>query len=237
MLDISNLSKTFKEKTVVNDVSLSLDKGKIIGLLGPNGAGKTTIFYMIAGLMQPDTGKISIDNEDITNFQMHERARKGLVYLPQEPSIFQSMTVWENIHGAAELLYREKEKIDEKTSNVINAFDLDGILNQKGRTLSGGQRRRVEIARCMIFDPKIILLDEPFAGVDPLVVDEINQILKRLVTEEISVMITDHNVSQTLNICDHSYIINEGKIIASGTREDLINNKLVKEKYFGNLFA
>jgi len=141
MLEILNLSKSFKEKKVVNDVNLSLDKGKIIGLLGPNGAGKTTIFYMIAGLMHPDTGTISIDNEDITNLQMHERASKGLVYLPQEPSIFQSMTVWENIYGAAELLYREKEKIDKKTANVIDAFDLDGILDQKGRTLSGGQMK------------------------------------------------------------------------------------------------
>ncbi|MEK9649593.1 MAG: LPS export ABC transporter ATP-binding protein [Gammaproteobacteria bacterium] len=236
MLEITNLSKSFKDRRVISNVNLSINRGEIIGLLGPNGAGKTTIFYMIAGLMHPDGGKIVIENEEITNFPMHERAKKGLVYLPQEPSIFQSMTVWENIYGSAELLYRDKNKIKFKTESVISALDLEEILHQKGRTLSGGQRRRVEIARCLLFDPKIILLDEPFAGVDPLVVDEINKILKDLILKKVSVLITDHNVTQTLSICDRSYIINEGQVIASGSRENLMNNNLVKEKYFGKLF-
>jgi ABC-type lipopolysaccharide export system ATPase subunit len=159
------------------------------------------------------------------------------VYLPQEASIFQSLSVWENIYGAAELLHSDLQTRQEKTNEVVYAFNLDGILNQKGRTLSGGQRRRVEIARCMLFDPRIILLDEPFAGVDPLVVDEINLILKQLQSKNISVLITDHNVNQTLKICDRSYIISEGKVIASGTGKELVDNKLVVEKYFGNLFA
>ena len=237
MLDIKDLSKAFNEKPIVNNVSISIAKGEIVGLLGPNGAGKTTIFYMLAGLLKPDTGSITIDHEDITLAPMHQRANKGLVYLPQEASIFQSLSVWENIYGAAELLHSDLQTMQEKTNEVVYAFNLDGILNQKGRTLSGGQRRRVEIARCMLFDPRIILLDEPFAGVDPLVVDEINLILKQLQSKNISVLITDHNVNQTLKICDRSYIISEGKVIASGTGKELVDNKLVVEKYFGNLFA
>ena len=237
MLEIKDLSKAFNEKLIVNNVSISIAKGEIVGLLGPNGAGKTTIFYMLAGLLKPDSGNILIDCEDITLAPMHRRANKGLVYLPQEPSIFKSLSVWENIYGASELLHSDLQTRQEKTNAVINAFNLEGILNQKGRTLSGGQRRRVEIARCMLFDPRIILLDEPFAGVDPLVVDEINLILKQLQSKNISVLITDHNVNQTLKICDRSYIISEGTVIASGTGKDLVNNKLVVEKYFGNLFA
>jgi len=237
MLDIKDLSKAFNEKPIVNNVSISIAKGEIVGLLGPNGAGKTTIFYMLAGLLKPDTGSITIDHEDITLAPMHQRANKRLVYLPQEASIFQSLSVWENIYGAAELLHSDLQTRQEKTNEVVYAFNLDGILNQKGRTLSGGQRRRVEIARCMLFDPRIILLDEPFAGVDPLVVDEINLILKQLQSKNISVLITDHNVNQTLKICDRSYIISEGKVIASGTGKELVDNKLVVEKYFGNLFA
>ena len=236
MFEIINISKSFNKKIVVKNLSISMNENKIYGLLGPNGAGKTTTFYMIAGLIKSDYGKIIFENKDISEMPMHKRSLHGIKYLPQEPSIFQDLTVYENLYGLAELSYKTSNQIKEYVEKSIEDFNLKKILNLKGRQLSGGQRRKVEIARTLIADPKIILLDEPFAGIDPIAVEDIQSILVNLKNSNIKVLITDHNVREALDICDESFVISEGKIIANGSKENLINDELVKKVYLGKMY-
>ena len=212
------------------------NKSDIFGLLGPNGAGKTSTFYIIAGLMNPDDGKITLSNKDISKLPMHKRSKLGIKYLPQEPSIFQNLTVYENLLGLAELSFKNKKDITDFVSNSIEEFGLSDITQLKGRQLSGGQRRKVEIARTLAAKPKIILLDEPFAGIDPIAIEDIKKVLKKLSGKGIGILITDHNVRETLEICNEAAIISNGEIISQGSKEELINDKLVKEVYLGNMY-
>ena len=237
MLLINEISKSIKDKKILSKVSFKVSSGEIYGLLGPNGAGKTTTFYIIAGLVKLEEGQVSLLNNDITNLPMHKRSKLGIKYLPQEPSIFQGLTVYENLKGLAELSIKSNEEIKDFVEKSIEEFGLADIANLKGRQLSGGQRRKVEIARTLAADPKIILLDEPFAGIDPLAIEDIKDILANLARKNIGILITDHNVRETLEICDKAAIINCGEIIAEGNKNELINNELVKETYLGNMFS
>jgi lipopolysaccharide export system ATP-binding protein len=222
---------------VVSDITIHVRSGEVIGLLGPNGAGKTTTFYMTVGLIKTDSGKIIIDNKDITASPIHDRFEHGISYLPQEPSIFRDMTAIDNIKSILEtgkLLNRDEKKII--LDDLIAKFNLESFLYTKGVQLSGGERRRVEIARALALRPKFLLLDEPFAGIDPLSVIDIQEIIKNLSSEDIGVFITDHNVRETLKICDKSYVINAGKVLASGKTKDLLENDKVKKVYLGETF-
>ena len=236
MLKITNISKSFKDKKVIDDISFQIQSGTISGLLGPNGAGKTSIFYIIAGIVRSDRGEIFLNEKNISSLAMHKRAFLGLKYLPQEPSIFQNLTVLENLLGLAEISFKDKDKVSDFIEKSIKEFNLKDIINKKGRVLSGGQRRKVEIARTLASDPKIILLDEPFAGIDPIAVDDIKKTLLNLKKKGIGILITDHNVRESLEICDKALVINAGKKIAEGTKDELINNSVVKKVYFGNLY-
>ena len=236
MLNVTDISKSIKGKKIVSKVSFEINKSDIFGLLGPNGAGKTSTFYIIAGLMNPDDGKITLSNKDISNLPMHKRSKLGIKYLPQEPSIFQNLTVYENLLGLAELSFKNKKDITDFVSNSIEEFGLSDITQLKGRQLSGGQRRKVEIARTLAAKPKIILLDEPFAGIDPIAIEDIKKVLKKLSGKGIGILITDHNVRETLEICNEAAIISNGEIISQGSKEELINDKLVKEVYLGNMY-
>ena len=236
MLKITNLSKSFKDKKVIEDISFQIQSGTISGLLGPNGAGKTTVFYIIAGIIKSDRGEIFLNDKNISALAMHKRAFLGLKYLPQEPSIFQNLTVQENLLGLAEISFKDKDLVSDFIEKSIKEFNLEDIINKKGRVLSGGQRRKVEIARTLASDPKIILLDEPFAGIDPIAVDDIKKTLLNLKKKGITILITDHNVRESLEICDKALVINAGKKIAEGTKDELINNSVVKKVYFGNLY-
>ena len=236
MLKINNISKTFKDKKVVSEISFELNPGDIYGLLGPNGAGKTTTFYIIAGLLSSDEGQIMLSDEDISTIPMHQRSKRGIKYLPQEPSIFQNLSVYENLYGLAELSFNNKKDIDVFIDNSMEEFNLSKISDLKGRQLSGGQRRKVEIARTLAADPKIILLDEPFAGIDPIAIEDIKSVLTKLLKRNIGILITDHNVRETLEICNKAAIISDGKIIAEGNKESLISNEIVKKVYLGNMY-
>ena len=236
MLNVTDISKSIKGKKIVSKVSFEINKSDIFGLLGPNGAGKTSTFYIIAGLMNPDDGKIKLSNKDISKLPMHKRSKLGIKYLPQEPSIFQNLTVYENLLGLAELSFKNKKDITDFVSNSIEEFGLSDITQLKGRQLSGGQRRKVEIARTLAAKPKIILLDEPFAGIDPIAIEDIKKVLKKLSGKGIGILITDHNVRETLEICNEAAIISNGEIISQGSKEELINDKLVKEVYLGNMY-
>ena len=236
MLDVKDISKSIKGKKIVSKVSIEINESDVFGLLGPNGAGKTTTFYIIAGLMNPDEGKIALSNQDISKLPMHKRSKLGIKYLPQEPSIFQNLTVYENLLGLAELSFKNKKDITDFVSNSIEEFGLSDITQLKGRQLSGGQRRKVEIARTLAAKPKIILLDEPFAGIDPIAIEDIKKVLKKLSGKGIGILITDHNVRETLEICNEAAIISNGEIISQGSKEELINDKLVKEVYLGNMY-
>ena len=236
MLNVTDISKSIKGKKIVSKVSFEINKSDIFGLLGPNGAGKTSTFYIIAGLMNPDDGKITLSNKDISKLPMHKRSKLGIKYLPQEPSIFQNLTVYENLLGLAELSFKNKKDITDFVSNSIEEFGLSDITQLKGRQLSGGQRRKVEIARTLAAKPKIILLDEPFAGIDPIAIEDIKKVLKKLSGKGIGILITDHNVRETLEICNEAAIISNGEIISKGSKEKLINDKLVKEVYLGNMY-
>jgi len=236
MLNVTDISKSIKGKKIVSKVSFEINKSDIFGLLGPNGAGKTSTFYIIAGLMSPDDGKIILSNKDISKLPMHKRSKLGIKYLPQEPSIFQNLTVYENLLGLAELSFKNKKDITDFVSNSIEEFGLSDITQLKGRQLSGGQRRKVEIARTLAAKPKIILLDEPFAGIDPIAIEDIKKVLKKLSGKGIGILITDHNVRETLEICNEAAIISNGEIISQGSKEELINDKLVKEVYLGNMY-
>ena len=212
-LDCINLSKNYDSKTVVHDISISLEENSVIGLLGPNGAGKTTTFYSIAGLIQPSDGEIFLNDVNITNMPMHLRSRHGISYLPQEASIFQNLSVEDNILGLAQLSMKHDEGLKDKYNKIVEDFNLSNILTQKGRELSGGQRRRVEIARCLVTMPKIILMDEPFAGIDPIALGEIRELVSHLKDKGVGVLITDHNVRETLGLIDRAVLIHEGSCL------------------------
>lgn len=232
-----NLAKSYKERHVVEDVSLAIEPGQVVGLLGPNGAGKTTCFYMIIGLIKADKGQILIDNQDITQLPMHGRARKGIGYLPQESSIFRKLTVKDNILAILETrkdLSRDQRL--EKLESLLQEFHITHIRDSLGMALSGGERRRVEIARALAMEPSYILLDEPFAGVDPISVADIKQIVTHLKDRNIGVLITDHNVRETLDICEKAYIVSEGHIIAEGDSETVLSNQRVRDVYLGEQF-
>ena len=237
MLLVNEISKSIKDKKILTKVSFKVNAGEIYGLLGPNGAGKTTTFYIIAGLIRLEEGQVSLLNNDITNLPMHKKSKLGIKYLPQEPSIFQGLTVYENLKGLAELSIKSNEEIKDFVEKSIEEFGLADIASLKGRQLSGGQRRKVEIARTLAADPKIILLDEPFAGIDPLAIEDIKDILSNLAKKNIGILITDHNVRETLEICNKAAIINCGEIIAEGNKNQLISNELVKETYLGSMFS
>ena len=236
MLNVKDISKSIKGKKIVSKVSIEIQESDIFGLLGPNGAGKTTTFYIIAGLMNPDDGEIKLSNQDISKLPMHKRSKLGIKYLPQEPSVFQNLTVYENLLGLAELSFKNNKDITDFVSSSIEEFGLSDITQLKGRQLSGGQRRKVEIARTLAAKPKIILLDEPFAGIDPIAIEDIKKVLKKLSGKGIGILITDHNVRETLEICNQAAIISNGEIISKGTKEKLISDKLVKEVYLGNMY-
>ena len=237
MLSIQNINKTIKDKNIVDNISFEVPSGCISGLLGPNGAGKTTTFYIIAGLIKADKGDIFLEDENVSSFAMHKRSKMGIKYLPQEPSIFQNLSVYENLLGLAELSFKRKEDIENFITKSIDEFNLSEILNHKGRQLSGGQRRKVEIARTLAANPKIILLDEPFAGIDPIAIDEIKQVLIKLKNKNIGILITDHNVREALEICDHAIVINNGSIIAKGDKNSLIKDEMVKKVYLGDMYS
>ncbi|WP_077530638.1 LPS export ABC transporter ATP-binding protein [Vreelandella utahensis] len=236
-LEALNLAKSYRRHPVVMDVSLSIQSGQIAGLLGPNGAGKTTCFYMIVGLVPHDRGRIRIDDRDITHLPMHGRARAGIGYLPQEASVFRRLTVAQNLMAILQTR-RDLTKAErvERMESLLREFHISHIRNSLGMSLSGGERRRAEIARALAVEPAFILLDEPFAGVDPISVSDIKQIVRQVRDRGIGVLITDHNVRETLDICETAYIVSEGHIIASGTSEDILANQQVKEVYLGDEF-
>ncbi len=237
MLSAHNLAKNYKGRDVVKDVSIEISQSQIVGLLGPNGAGKTTCFYMIVGLIQADSGRVLLDQKDMTKLPIHDRARHGLSYLPQESSIFRNLTVEENVlailQARQELTRVEREK---KLEQLLEEFSILHIRNSKGMSLSGGERRRTEIARTLATDPKFILLDEPFAGVDPIAVSDIKTIINQLKDRGIGILLTDHNVRETLDICEKAYIVSEGRLIADGDANAILNNEKVRSVYLGSQF-
>ena len=236
-LKANNLAKSYNKRQVVIDVSLEISSGQIVGLLGPNGAGKTTCFYMIVGLVKHDKGRISIDGKDLSNMPMHGRATHGVGYLPQEASIFRKLSVKDNILGVLEIRKDlNKSQRLEKMNELLNEFHITHIKDSLGMALSGGERRRVEIARALAMEPDFILLDEPFAGVDPISVNDIKLIIQHLKDKGIGVLITDHNVRETLDICETAYIVGGGHIIASGSADEILSNKKVREVYLGEQF-
>ena len=236
ILRAEHLFKKYKSRMVVNDVSVEVNQGEIVGLLGPNGAGKTTSFYMIVGLVKPNSGRIFLDNENITDLPMYQRAKRGVGYLAQEASVFRQLTVEENILAPLEMTDRPKKEQLEKVEELLEEFSLTHVRKNKGIVLSGGERRRTEIARALAVDPKFVLLDEPFAGVDPIAVEEIQSIVAKLKSKNIGILITDHNVNETLSITDRAYLLFEGKILKSGTAEELAADEQVRRVYLGKHF-
>ncbi|PPC84450.1 MAG: LPS export ABC transporter ATP-binding protein [Methylotenera sp.] len=235
-LIVENLRKAYGARTVVQDISLSIKSGEVIGLLGPNGAGKTTSFYMIVGLVGLDAGRIALDGADLSHMPIHMRARMGLSYLPQEASIFRKLTVSENILAILELQNISELEMNERLESLLEELHITHIRDSAAVSLSGGERRRVEIARCLASDPSFILLDEPFAGIDPIAVIDIQQIIRFLSSRNIGVLITDHNVRETLGICDRAYIVNQGHVFASGVPSEIVANESVREVYLGKDF-
>ncbi|HCR3550351.1 TPA: LPS export ABC transporter ATP-binding protein [Morganella morganii] len=236
-LTASKLAKAYKGRKVVEDVTLEVSSGEIVGLLGPNGAGKTTTFYMVVGIVPRDAGAISIDDEDISLLPLHERARKGIGYLPQEASIFRRLTVWQNLMAVLEIrkdLNNDERR--ERAEELMEEFHINHLRDNLGQSLSGGERRRVEIARALAANPKFILLDEPFAGVDPISVIDIKKIIQHLRDYGLGVLITDHNVRETLDVCERAYIVSQGHMIAHGSPESILNNEQVKRVYLGEGF-
>ena len=235
-LEAKNIFKSYKGRNVVDDVSIQVNQGEIVGLLGPNGAGKTTSFYMIVGLIKPESGIISIEKSNITSYPMYLRAQKGIGYLAQEPSVFRKLSVEDNIKAVLELTDLSKDVQIKKMNTLIEEFGLQHIRKNRGDLLSGGERRRTEIARALATDPKFVLLDEPFAGVDPIAVEDIQKIVSHLKNKNIGILITDHNVQETLAITDRTYLMFEGKILKSGIPEDLAKDKMVRKLYLGENF-
>ncbi|HGN0150280.1 TPA: LPS export ABC transporter ATP-binding protein [Proteus mirabilis] len=237
LLKAENLAKAYKGRTVVGDVSLNVNSGEIVGLLGPNGAGKTTTFYMVVGIVARGAGSITIDDEDITLLPLHERARKGIGYLPQEASIFRRLSVYDNIMGILEIRHDlTAEQRKDRAEELLEEFNVSHLRNSLGQSLSGGERRRVEIARALAANPKFILLDEPFAGVDPISVLDIKKIIQHLRDYGLGVLITDHNVRETLDVCERAYIVSQGHLIAHGSPEEILANEQVKRVYLGEGF-
>ncbi len=235
-LVVENLRKSYKARTVVQDISLTIKSGEVIGLLGPNGAGKTTSFYMMVGLVPLDEGRILLDGVDLSRMPIHMRARMGLSYLPQEASIFRKLTVSENIMAILQLQDISEEEMQEKLESLLEELHITHIRDSAAVSLSGGERRRVEIARCLASDPSFVLLDEPFAGIDPIAVIDIQQIVRFLSARNIGVLITDHNVRETLGICDRAYIVNQGHVFASGVPSEIVASERVREVYLGKDF-
>jgi len=236
ILKAESLVKKYKRRTVVNQVSVQVEQGEIVGLLGPNGAGKTTSFYMIVGLIRPNEGHIYLDSQDITELAMYKRAALGIGYLAQEPSVFRTLTVEENIRAVLEMTNLSKAEQKQRMEALIEEFSLGAVRKNIGRVLSGGERRRTEIARALAVDPKFVLLDEPFAGVDPIAVEEIQTIIAQLKSKNIGILITDHNVNETLSITDRAYLMFEGKLLKAGTAEELANDEQVRRVYLGQHF-
>ena len=235
-LNIKNLRKSISQKAIVRDVSFQVQRGQTIGLLGPNGAGKTTIFYMIMGLVQPDGGEITLDNNNIATLPMHERAKLGIGYLPQQPSIFRGLSVEDNVMSILETKKYGIEQRQNKLEELLTEFSLTHLRRAMPYMLSGGERRRTEIARCLASDPKLVLMDEPTAGVDPIGINDIKNLIKQLITRNIGVLITDHNVREVLDICDYSYVLHSGEIIAEGDSDEIIGNKDARKLYLGDSF-
>ncbi len=235
-LRTQSLIKKYKGRAVVNEVSIEVNPGEIVGLLGPNGAGKTTSFYMVVGLIRPESGSVFLEDEDITSLPMYKRAKMGISYLPQEASVFRKLSVEDNISAILEMTSLSKEAQKEKLELLIGEFNLDHVRKNRGDLLSGGERRRTEIARALAVDPKFVLLDEPFAGVDPIAVEDIQQIVTKLKNKNIGILITDHNVRETLSITDRAYLLFEGKILKAGSAEDLANDTQVRKVYLGQNF-
>ena len=235
-LEVKDLKKTIKKSEIIKGISLEVNSGEVVGLLGPNGAGKTTTFYMICGLISPTNGDVFLNDEKITNVPLHKRAHLGIGYLPQESSIFKELNVEENLLLGAEILNQSKEEISKRVNEMLNMLNIEPIRLRKGVSLSGGERRRCEIARSLIIKPKFLLLDEPFAGVDPIAVSDIQSIVRDLKKLGIGVLITDHNVRETLAICDRAYVIKDGSLLASGSASEVANNKLVRTHYLGEEF-
>ena len=236
ILKANNLIKQYSKRAVVDGVSVSVKQGEIVGLLGPNGAGKTTTFYMITGMVKPNSGEILLDGSDISLEPMYKRARLGIGYLPQEASIFRKMSVYQNIYSVLEFMAMDRSEREDKANELMKEFGITHIASSKGFVLSGGERRRTEIARAIASDPKFILLDEPFAGIDPIAVEEIMKIVAKLRNKGIGVLITDHNVHETLSIVDRGYILIEGKIFRQGTSEELAGDEMVRKLYLGETF-
>lgn len=235
-LKINNLVKTIKKHEIVRGISLELRTGEVVGLLGPNGAGKTTTFYMICGLVEATSGEVYIDGENVSNLPLHQRSRMGIGYLPQEASIFKDLTVEENLIIAAEAGKLSKELAQQRIEELLEMFNIEPIRNRRGINLSGGERRRAEIARALVNKPRFLLLDEPFAGVDPIAVTDIQNVIGQLVEYGIGVLITDHNVRETLAVCDRAYVIKSGELLASGTSDEIAHNSDVREHYLGESF-
>jgi lipopolysaccharide export system ATP-binding protein len=236
ILRSENLVKKYKNRTVANNVSVQVQQGEIVGLLGPNGAGKTTSFYMIVGMVKPNSGKIYLDDKDITNEPMYKRAQLGVGYLPQEASVFRKLSIEDNIRAVLQMTNKTKAEQEHKVESLLDEFALHHVRKNLGDQLSGGERRRTEIARALATDPKFILLDEPFAGVDPIAVEDIQSVVRKLKDKNIGILITDHNVHETLNITDRTYLLYAGEVIKSGSAEDLANDEMVRRVYLGNNF-
>jgi lipopolysaccharide export system ATP-binding protein len=237
ILSSHNLVKKYKKRTVVNNVSIEVKQGECVGLLGPNGAGKTTSFYMTVGLVKPDEGTVMLDGEDITPLPMYKRAQKGLGYLPQEASIFRTLSVEDNIRSVLEMTKLSKTEQEAKLEELLEEFGLNRVRKSMGNVLSGGERRRCEIARALAVNPKFVLLDEPFAGIDPIAVEDIQQIVSKLKHKNIGILITDHNVHETLSIVDRAYLLFEGKILKAGTARELADDEMVRKVYLGQNFV
>jgi len=237
ILRSENLVKRYKKRTVVNNVSIEVNQGECVGLLGPNGAGKTTTFYMTVGLVKPDEGRVLLDDEELTDMPMYKRAQKGLGYLPQEASIFRTLSVEDNVRAVLEMTKMTKEEQREKLEILMEEFGLNRVRKSLGNVLSGGERRRCEIARALAVNPKFILLDEPFAGIDPIAVEDIQQIVAKLKHKNIGILITDHNVHETLSIVDRAYLLFEGKILKAGTAQELADDEIVRKVYLGENFV
>ena len=236
ILEGKSLKKTLDEKELLAEIDIFVDSKKIYGLLGPNGAGKTTLFSILAGLIKPSEGEIFFDTKNVNNLNFEKRSEYGVIYLPQEPSVFRELTVEENLKAALEAKKYKKLEIKSKILEILEEFNLKEISKQKCISLSGGQRRRVEIARAIALSPKLILLDEPFAGIDPLVINEIKSLIKNLKDKKIGILISDHNVKATLDICDFIYVMNAGRVIAKGSPEEIVENEMVKQVYLGDIF-
>lgn len=231
-----DLVKIYGKRKVVQGVSLEVNQGEIVGLLGPNGAGKTTTFYMVVGFIRPNEGRVYLEGDDITDLPMYKRAKRGIGYLPQEPSVFRKLTVEDNIKAVLEMMPLSKEEQKERLESLIAEFGLEKVRKSRGDTLSGGERRRTEIARALATDPRFILLDEPFAGIDPIAVEDIQYIVAKLKTKNIGILITDHNVQETLSITDRAYLMFEGSILKTGTAEELAADEMVRKVYLGKNF-